>query len=404
MIYNYTASDSQGILQEGEIEAASEEAVLDFIKRQGWQAIRVAPKNEAKIPFAGFIFGRLSIDDKIVFTRHLATMLRAGIPIIEAIDILIADAEKPILAKIFSQIRYELQRGQPLSAAFEKFPKDFPLLFVSLVKAGEASGNLEQVFAELSSQMKSEYSLKRRVKSAMIYPSILIIMAFGVLTLMFTVVLPRLTKTFKETGVKLPAITQVLVNISDFITAYPLYIAIFVIGLIFSAVLVWRSSAGKKFLYEKIFFHLPVASDLIKKVSLARSTRVLATLLKSAVPFLDSLRITADTIGNDLYKSAYLKSAESGVARGITLAAMLKREPKLFPHLVTNMIGVGERSGNLEEILVSLSEFYEEEVDNSLKNLVSLIEPVLLLVIGLIIGGIAVSIIVPIYQLVGSFR
>lgn len=404
MIYNYTASDQQGILQEGEIDALNEQAVLDFIQRQGWTAVRIKKKEAGKTPFAGIVLGHISTEDKVILTRHLSTMLKSGIPIIEAFDIIIEDAEKPIIAKVFSQIRYELERGQTLSSAFEKFPKDFSILFTSLVKAGETSGNLEQVFHELSEQMRSEYELKRRVRSAMIYPSLLITMAFGVLVLMFTVVLPRLTKTFKETGVKLPAVTKFLVAISDFLTTYPLYIITGVVILIFFLVFLFRSRSGRKFMYEQILFRLPVFKDLLKKIALARSTRLLATLLKSTVPFLDSLRIVSETVGNDLYREAFKKAGEMGVARGITLAAMFKREPKLFPHLVTSMIGVGEKAGNLEEILLILSNFYAEEVDNSLKNIVSLIEPVLLIVIGLIVGGIAISIILPIYQLVGSFK
>jgi len=403
MLYFYTAVDGRGIMKEGEYDASNKEAVLNYLSRQGLTPISVKEKKAgaAAVKREIVFLQRITLLDKIFFTKHLAIMLKAGVGVIEAMDILIFDTEKAVLKKIYASIKANLEKGRTLSSALGDFPRHFSTLFISVVSAGEKSGNLIEVLERLSVQMKTEYELKSRIRSAMVYPAILLTASFGIVVLLLTVVLPRLTKTFQETGIKLPAITRFLIDASNWVSAHVTVLGVFFAILVVSLIFAWRTILGQKLLTE-IMFRAPIIKGLMKKIIFARSLHTLAILLKSGIPIIEALNITANSIGNIRYKEIFIKIAEEDVARGISLGSAFRHHEKFFPRLISNMVGIGEKAGSLDLILDTLSVFYDEEVDATLKNMVTLLEPILLLIMGLIVAFIALSVILPIYQMLGS--
>lgn len=407
MLYYYIATDKKGIIREGEIEAPTEEAVLEFIQRQGLIPVSIKKKTEArallKKGLAGMnLFQRVSMMDRILIADHLRLMLKAGVSLIEAIDILIDEFEKPLIKDVLREVKYNLQKGLPLFKTFENRPNQFPQIFTKLIKAGEMSGNLEVVLKELSKQTKKEYELIRKVRSAMAYPMILIAASGGLVFILLGIVLPRLSKAFFAAGFKLPFITRILINISNFVAANFILLIILFIGLVFAFFALRKQKQGRLVL-EIMKERTPIVRTITKKIALARLTRVLATLLRSGIPILDALTITSDAISNEMYKGSLLRIKDS-LSKGISLGGAFRAEGYLYPRLVISMIGIGERAGSLEVVLLILAKFYETEVDHSLKNLVLIVEPVLLLGLGLFVGFIALSIILPIYQLVSGVR
>jgi len=404
MRFTYIASNQKGKLTEGEMEAQNQEMVLEYLQKRDLLPVSVSKKNERqKVGLNLAFFQKVTVLDKIMFSRNLALMIKAGVNLAEAIDIMIEDAQKPLLRKIFSHIKSELEKGGQISDALAAFPKYFPTVFISMIKAGEASGNLENTLMQMSDQLKKENALRKKVKSAMAYPAILVTMAGGVVVLLVTLVLPRVAKIFAQSNVKLPLITRALLAVSDFVTQswlLALIIFAFFIALIY---ILKKSAIGRKVLYS-IMSKTPVVRELVQKVALTRFNRTLNALLKSGMPIIKALEITADSIGNAVYKKVILDMAKNEISKGVSFGMALKRRPEYFPALTTSMIVVGEKSGNLEIMLGHLADFYDEEVDGTLKSLVTILEPVLLLGVGLIIGTLALSIIMPIYQMIGTVR
>jgi type II secretory pathway component PulF len=338
-----------------------------------------------------------------MFARNMALMMRAGISISEAIDIMLDDAQKPVLKKVLMHIKLQLERGSQLSEALAAFPRHFSRIFISLLKSGEASGNMENALMQIAAQLKKEDDLRKKIRSAMAYPAILIAASFGVMLLLSVVVLPKVSKIFSQSHVQLPFITRILLGFSDFIThQWPAAIALTALSI--AALYMVKKSESGRLLINAIARKTPVVNTLIQKIVLARFTSVLYSLLKAGVPIIKALEITSDAVGNALYRRVILRMTQEEIARGISFGMALKRRPDYFPRLTTSMIVVGERSGNLENMLDNLSQFYEDQVDDTLKTLVTVLEPALLLGVGLMVGTLALSIIVPIYQLIQTVR
>ncbi len=390
-------------MTEGEIEAPSEAMVLDYIQKHELFPISVSLSKKDRDEFNLSFFDNVSALDKILITRNLALMIKSGISISEAIDIMLEDAQKPILKKIFSHIKVALEKGSQLSDSLTAFPKYFSPVFIQMLRAGEASGTLESSLMHISTQLKKENDLRKKIKSAMAYPAILITAAFGVVILLVTVVLPRVGKIFAQSHLKLPLITRILLGISDFVINQWILALIILIILLAIGYLIKKSATGRAMFFNATR-RLPVVSALSQNITLARFNSVLYSLLKSGVPIIKSLEITADALGNETYKKILLEMTQQEISRGISFGLALKRRPEYFPRLVSSMIVVGERSGNLEAMLEHLAGFYEEAVDDALKMMITILEPALLLGVGLIIGTLALSIIIPIYQMISAVR
>jgi len=405
MLYTYEATDKEGAVEEGEFEASSKKAVVEHLRGKGLIPTKIE-KIFARGPSRGrglafVMFERITPLDRILLVRNLAATVKAGLSISEALDILIADATKNTMRNILTQAKSNLQAGQPLSKTFESFKKIFSVVFVGMIKAGEASGKLGESLEELSHHLTREYNLTRKVRSALAYPLLLLSASFGIIVLLMVFVLPRLAKTFEQSGVELPFFTKVLFVIGGFIGAHPILDVLFLAGIIWFLAYFRTTPLGRR-TFLKIFLMIPIARVLVKKIALVRFTRTLGSLISSGTPIVDSLRLSAESVGNEDYKKAILESAEK-IKTGVPLSKILEGHPKLFPRFLTSLTVVGERTGTLEHILKTFSNFYDEEVDNTLKDLSTFIEPLLLLVMGLIIGTIAFSIVLPIYQIIGQF-
>ncbi len=402
MLYSYTATTNEGVVSRGSIEAGNREAAIDTLTRQGLLVVSVKEQGKATRISSGKreLFGRIKFYEYIAFVDHLSTMLKVGYPITEAVDVLRSDTENPIMKEVLNTIRFQLEKGQTFSSVLAKYPKYFSPIFISLVKSGEASGTLESVLEHLAVQLRKDYELRKKVKSALVYPIFLLVLTLLVMLGMFIFILPRLTKVFSQSGVELPITTKILLAISNALSAnIPLTLvgaSIAAVGVVAAV----RSRAGKHLMMEA-GFRLPVVKKLIKQVFLARFSRTLSSLLGSGISILEAIDLTADVVSNTQYERV-VRDSKKGLERGVPLSAILARRSDLFPHLAISMLSVGEKSGTMDAILKKLADFYEVEVDGSLKDLVTFLEPVMLFLIAFMIGFLALAVITPIYSLVGS--
>jgi len=399
----YEAANKEGFIEKGKFEAESKSEVVRYLERKNLIPIFIDIEGEVK-KFRGFQFSPFETIrpiDRILLVRNLSATIKAGLNILESLDILITDATKKLIKKFLSQAKFNLQKGQPLSATFVQFKKYFPPVFVGLVKAGEASGRLGENLDELSRYLIKEYNLRKKIRTALAYPVILLIGSIGVITMLLLFVLPRLAKSFQMSKVELPFITKTLVSISKIFTFSPLLDLAVAVGLIWFFIYFRKTFLGRRF-FLKLLLKIPIARDLVKKVALVRFTRTFGGLMASGITVIEALDISAEAVSNETYKRIILDSKEQ-VKAGVPLSRIFKNHSDFFPHLLLNMMAVGERTGTLEHILKTFSDFYEEEVDDTLKDLTTFLEPLLLLFMGLVIGVIALSILLPIYQLVGKF-
>lgn len=403
MLYKYESIDSDGVTEVGEFDASSKNDVIEYLNKKGLTPVSVEEKGAKKsgdILSISF-FDSVSSIDRIIFVRNLAATVRSGLSIMESLDILIADTTKKAMYNVLTQARMNLQNGQPLSATFASFKNFFPAIFVGMLRAGEATGSLDKSLDELGRHITREYNLNKKIKSALAYPILLLIASIGVVVLLLVFIMPRLTKAFKQSGVELPALTKFVIAVSNFFTYS------FVLDTLILAAIIWffvffrKTPKGQK-LFLWMAFRIPVIKELVKKVALVRFTRTLGSLISSGTSIVEAMNLAADSTGNEYYKQAILDSVNQ-IKNGISLSKSLGRFPELFPKFLTSLIAVGERTGTLESILRNFSDFYDDEIENSLKDLTTFLEPVLLLGMGVVVGAIALSILIPIYQLVGKF-
>lgn len=401
-IYTYQAYNKNNKVINGEYEASSKEEVVEYLTKHSLSPVFIKYINTSKSKNLSMnLFETISSMDILFLVRNLSTTTKAGLSIIESLDILIADTKKKLMKKILQSVQSMVKNGQSLSFSFNEYRNSFPPIFIGMVKAGEVSGQLDKTLSELAKYLSKEYALRSKVKSALTYPVILLIASTLVVTLMLMFVLPQLTQSFITNGVTLPLITKIFMFISSMLT-WSFTLDIFVVlGLIWFFMYFRNTKIGKRFFFF-IISHTPVARDLVKKIALVRFARNFGNLIGSGLSVVDSLEISSLSMDNINYNDVIVKIIED-IKGGITISEAFGKYPKLFPNLLISLITVGERTGSLEEILVDFADFYEEEVDNELKELTSVLEPVLLLIMGLMIGSIAVSIILPIYQLIGHF-
>ncbi len=341
------------------------------------------------------------LTQKVFFTENLKVMVHAGLSISEALNTLALQAESKTFKRLIGIVREDVEQGRLLSAGLSKFPKVFPPIFTSMIQIGEVSGTLEEVLQELTTQMKKDYELRSKVKGAMTYPIVVLVAMLGIVTGLLTFVLPKLLGVFKEFGnVKLPLATRILITISDFTQAHGILVAVGAVVFVIAFVAFSRTAVGRSIIHRMIIFS-PIIGPIAKKVNLARFARTVSGLLKTDIPVVQSFNVTSQVVGNVHYHAALLDAAER-VKKGETIARSLGAYPKLFPPLVVQMVLVGERSGTVDELLSDIAAFYEQQVDQILDNLSSVIEPIMILALGGMVGGIALAVITPIYALTQS--
>jgi type IV pilus assembly protein PilC len=397
-IYKWEGKTSKGITKKGETEAPSEAAIRIHLRQQNIIPTKIVPKGrEIKISLP---LGRKVKQRPIaVFTRQLATMINAGLPLVESLEILSSQQENKLFKKIIREIREDVEGGGTFAGALKKHPLTFSELYTNLVVAGEEGGILDNILIRLASYIEKAEALKKKVKSALIYPGVIVSVAVIVVMVLMIFVVPVFESMFKQAGQTLPLPTLIVLAISKLIKKYIIFI---IPGLILLAYLFrrfYRTNTGKT-LVDRILLKLPVFGLLFKKISVARFSRTLGTLVSSGVPILDGLNIVSKTAGNKTIETAIL-NARNSIREGETIAIPLGRSG-IFPPMVIQMISVGESTGALDSMLSKIADFYEEEVDVAVSGLTSLLEPFLMIFLGVVIGGVVISMYLPIFHMASA--
>ncbi|MCK6555990.1 type II secretion system F family protein [Candidatus Binatia bacterium] len=399
-VFRWQGVSPKGEVMTGEMEAPTRDAVLVRLRSQRIQPVPAKIKEKGRglnkeLTLPGFgesIKGR----DIVVFTRQLATMIDAGLPIVQCLDVLAQQSPNKKLRNVIRELKEQVEAGSTFTDALRKHPKLFDDLYVNMCAAGEVGGILDNILNRLASYMEKAMKLKSKIKGAMIYPATIITVAVGVTAVLLIFVIPVFAELFGSFGQALPAPTQFVINLSNFTIAYAKYMVGVVIAVVVACRQMYKTESGR-LAFDNLFLQLPVFGDLIRKSSVARFTRTLSTLVTSGVPILDALAITARTSGNKVVERAVLQTRVS-ISEGRTIAEPLQQS-KVFPPMVCQMISVGETTGALDAMLSKIADFYEEEVDNAVANLTSLMEPLVILFLGIIIGGLVISMYLPIFKL-----
>ncbi len=342
-------------------------------------------------------FQKISAQSKIFFLQNLSIMVKTGMPLADSLKSLAEQTKNRKLKTILNEATEKISAGKTLSESLENYQKDFGELFINMIRAGEASGRLEQVLNQLFLQTKKDHALIQKVRNALTYPTIIVIAMFGIGAFMAVFVLPNITSVFKDLNANLPLPTIILIAISDFMKVYGFYFFGAVIVALITLFRLIKTKAGKKVL-DRLLLKTPIVSGIIKKIQLARFARSLSSLLKTDIAIVETLSITSRVLGNTVYQEALADSAEK-IKKGEKLAVIFRQHPQIFPAMITQMIGVGEDTGTLDEIMENLASFYEEEVTQTMDTLPTIIEPVLMLLIGAAVAVIAVAILLPMYNL-----
>jgi type IV pilus assembly protein PilC len=343
-------------------------------------------------------FQKVTLNEKIFFTKNLVVMIRAGIPLSEAVEILSSQTKNKKFRKILKDIKADIEGGISLAKSISKYPDVFPEIFVNMIECGEQSGQLEKVLEELTNQMKRSRALASKLKRALAYPLFVIFIMIVVGIFALTFILPKITSILEEMNVELPLTTKILIGLSKFVTKRGYFL---LIALVIFAYLFYRFSKTKKGKYflDSLVLKLPIIGGLIKKINLIKFSRTFTSLLASGVPLVKTFQITSTVLSNSLYQEKVL-SLSQFTSKGVTISSVLKKYPDLFPLIITHVIEIGERTGTLETILGDVIEFYEDDVDETLTNFTSIIEPLLIVILGIAVAIMALAIISPMYSLV----
>jgi len=398
MKFEYLAKDKNGQKKEGFLEAENKKRVAEKLKEQKIWPIYINEIKNKKIKKKNFsgLFS-IPLKEKMIFCRHLGVMIDSGLSMSNALDILGNQEENKGFKKVILTLGKDIKKGLSLADAMTKHPHAFNKVFTSMVRVGETGGSLNEILNILSLQLEKDHKLISKVRGALIYPVIIITVMIIIGILMMIFVVPKITDVFREFGAELPLLTRIVIGISDFMSQQILL----TLGLIFVAVggtiFFYKTPTGKK-IFHKIFLRTPIVGTLVMKLNSARFSRILSSLLNSGVSLVESLKITSDTLGNYYFKKSILEASED-VQKGKSLSEILDTKNTPFPFLVIKMIKVGEDTGKTPEILNKLAGFYEEEVDQTTQNLSSVIEPVLMVAVGIAVAIFAIAIIKPIYSL-----
>ncbi|MFA6436646.1 MAG: type II secretion system F family protein [Candidatus Paceibacterota bacterium] len=348
------------------------------------------------------MFNKVKTIEKVLFAKHLSLMLTSGVSLAQSVSELADQATTKAFKKILNELVEDIKKGSTIAGALGKYEKDFGNLFISMIKIGEESGTLEESLKHLSKQLEDNYNLKKKVKSAMMYPLLVLGATFAMGFGLAVFIMPKLIGFFKSLDVKLPLVTRIVLGTIGHLEKWGVF---YIVGFIVFIILFRFVLKVKK---VKLFFHrllveAPVFGSLVKKLNVAYFTRTLATLLKSGVTIVEALEISAATLGNLAYRET-LEQASGKLRKGENLSSFLKKSPRLIPGMVSKMIEIGEKSGTLEETLFYVADFYEKDVDMATKNLADILEPMLLIIVGLVVGVVAISILMPIYQFTSSIQ
>src|SRR5215211_2787514 len=399
-LFEYTARNAaNGQIQKGQVDVKSREEVSAYLRKNRMMlvSVREAPK---KMSLGGAMGkGKVKTRDIVIFTRQFATMINAGLPLVQSLTILADQTENKTLAGVTRAVVYDVESGNTLADAFSKHPKAFTDLYVNMVAAGEAGGILDTILLRLATFLEKSDALIRKVKGAMVYPAVIMSVAVIAIAVLLIFVIPTFQSMFASVNLELPLPTRVVIGMSQLLIGYWWAIIAAFVGLYFALNRYYTTSTGKLQI-DGMMLKAPVLGDILRKSAVSRFTRTLGTLISSGVSILDGLEITAKTAGNMVIHNAVMESRHS-IAGGETIAAPLEKS-KVFPPMVISMIAVGEQTGGLDEMLTKIADFYDEEVDAAVSGLLALMEPVMIVFLGVVVGGMVVAMYLPIFDMVNA--
>jgi type IV pilus assembly protein PilC len=394
--FTYTARTAAGELRTATVEAATAQDVVAQLRRQRMTVVKVDEQTKTKK-----VKGAIKMRDIVIFTRQFSTMINAGLPLVQALDILAKQTENKVLAAVTRDIVFDVESGHTVADALAKHPKAFSELYVNMVAAGEAGGILDTILMRLATFMEKNDALVRKVKGAMIYPAVIMSVAAIAIAVLLIFVIPVFESMFAGVGMALPLPTRVVIGASDFLRGYWWALIAAITAGVFLLKRYYATSGGKLTI-DRMLLRFPVLGDVLRKSAVSRFTRTLGTLISSGVSILDGLEITAKTAGNRVIQDAIMQSRAS-IAGGDTIAAPLQKSA-VFPPMVISMIAVGEQTGGLDEMLSKIADFYDEEVDAAVSGLLSLLEPVMIVFLGVIVGGMVVAMYLPIFDMINAVQ
>ena len=389
-VFLWEGKNKAGKIVRGEQRATSETVVQATLRRQGILVNKISKQR-----FRGG--NKISEKDITLFTRQLATMMKAGVPLLQTFEIVGRGHENPAVGKLLLDIKADVETGSSLSQAFRKYPLHFDPLYCNLVAAGEQAGILETLLDRLATYKEKMLAIKAKIKGALFYPVSIIVVAFIITAVIMTLVIPAFKEVFKSFGADLPTPTMVVIGMSDFVVEYGWILAIGIVGTIYGFIYTWKRSEAMQIAFDRLFLRLPVFGDIIRKAVIARWTRTLATMFAAGVPLVESLESVGGAAGNYVYKAAS-KQIQSEVNTGTSLTSSMQNTA-LFPNMVTQMVAIGEESGALDSMLGKVADFFEAEVDDAVAALSSLMEPMIMVVLGVLIGGMVIAMYLPIFKL-----
>jgi type IV pilus assembly protein PilC len=394
--FTYTARSFAGEMRTATLEAQSRDDVIAQLRRQRLNVVKIdeaTPKKPKR--------GHIKMRDIVILTRQFSTMINAGLPLVQAMTILAEQSDNKVLSEIMRKVVFDVESGNTVADALGKHPKAFSDLYVNMVAAGEAGGILDTILMRLATFMEKNDALVRKVKGAMIYPSVIMAVAGIAVTVLLIFVIPVFENLFSSAGLALPLPTRIVMGASRFLKGYWYVVG----GSIAAAVFMFKkynATSDGRLKVDKMLLKVPVLGDVLRKSAVSRFTRTLGTLISSGVSILDGLEITAKTAGNRVVQDAIMES-RSSIAGGDTIAAPLKKSG-VFPPMVISMISVGEQTGGLDEMLSKIADFYDEEVDAAVSNLLSLLEPIMIVFLGVVVGGMVVSMYLPIFDMINAVQ
>jgi len=405
MIFSYKAKIKDGKIIEGNSEATDKFALSRELRARGNIPIRIKEVKTNTFNLNKMVerfFGRVKVTDQIVFTKNLSGMLHAGLSLSRALSVLNKQTKSQKFLDILSSLSDEINSGETLSSAMAKFPKTFSKLFISMIQAGEESGNLSGALAEIGANLEKSHSLTKKVKGALIYPGVIISAMILIGILMLAFVVPTLAKTFKDVGAELPASTKFIIALGDFFSHNLLLSIVSIIAIVAGLYFLFQAKFMAKYV-DFIVLCLPAIGDMSKELNTARTARTISSLLLSGVPITRSIEIAENVVQNVYYKRV-LEDARGVIEKGVPFSEVFISNPKLYPVMMAEMVQVGEETGKLSDMLLEVAIFYEEEIENRTKNLSTIIEPVLMIIIGVAVGFFALSIMTPLYSVMNNVK
>lgn len=399
MEFVYKSKDIQGVSHTGNIQSPDAHSAAAILRRKGLIVISLNPKNQSSNLLLGKIFNRVGFSELVIMTRQLATMVSSGLVLSESIDILEEQQTNKTFKKALEEISQDIKGGLTFAQALGKFPDIFPHLYINLVKSGEASGKLDSVLIQMADGLEKDREFRSKIKGAMIYPAVVLIMMVAVIIIMMVFVIPKLVNLYQQSTIELPLPTKILINTSNlFVNFWWLAIILAVASAI--GINRWNKTPEGNLLFGKIILKIPIVGKIVTTVTLTNFNRTFGLLTSAGIPLLDSIGIVSDLTDNPVFKKA-LKDSYAGVEKGLPFSSLLANN--VFPKIVGQMVKVGEETGKVDEIFFKLAEYFESESDHMIKNLTVVIEPIVLIILGIGVAFVVISIILPIYKLTTSF-